>query len=135
MTIMPARIIHIAIECHWIDVWAFASNPENIASWASGLASGLIRDGEDWLGDGGPIGRIRVRFAPPNPFGILDHTVTLEDGTAVFNPMRVVQNGNGALVTFTLFHRPDQDTAALDADAAHILRDLTRLKTLMENGV
>ena len=135
MTIMPARIIHIAIECHWIDVWAFASNPENIASWASGLASGLIRDGEDWLGDGGPIGRIRVRFAPPNPFGILDHTVTLEDGTAVFNPMRVVQNGNGALVTFTLFQRPHQDAAAVDADAAHILRDLTRLKTLMENGV
>jgi hypothetical protein len=135
MTIMPARVIHITIECYWIDVWAFASDPENIASWASGLASGLIRDGEDWLGDGGPIGRIRVRFAPPNPFGILDHTVTLEDGTAVFNPMRVVQNGNGALVTFTLFQRPDQDAAAVDADAAHILRDLTRLKTLMENGV
>ena len=135
MTIMPAQTIHIGIECDWTNVFAFARDPENIALWASGLASGLVRDGDDWLGDGGPIGRIRVRFAPPNPFGILDHTVTLEDGTAVFNPMRVVQNGNGALVSFTLFHRTGQDAAAVEADAAHILQDLTKLKILMEKGV
>ncbi|RWX78361.1 SRPBCC family protein [Neorhizobium lilium] len=132
MNVMPAQIIHVSIARTWEDVFAFTGKPENMPLWASGLASGLMRDGEDWLGDGGPIGRIRVRFSPPNPYGILDHTVTMEDDTVVVNSMRVVPNGDGAEIMFTLLQRPDQDNAAFETDAAHVLHDLTMLKSLME---
>src|SRR4051812_31845377 len=102
MNTMPARIIHVTIEKPWEAVFAFAHAPVNMPRWASGLASGLTSDGDSWLADGGPIGQVRVRFAEANEFGILDHTVTMEDGTVVANPLRVVANGTGAEVMFSL---------------------------------
>jgi len=132
MTTMPARIIHMSIERPWREVYAFASNPENMPLWASGLSTGLDRDGDDWIGDGGPLGKVRVRFTPGNPFGILDHTVTMENGLVVENPLRVMRNGDGAEIMFTLLQRPDLDDAAFESDAAHVLKDLRTLKELME---
>ena len=132
MTTMPARIIHMSIERSWREVYAFASNPENMPLWASGLSTGLDRDGDDWIGDGGPLGKVRVRFTPGNPFGILDHTVTMENGLVVENPLRVMRNGDGAEIMFTLLQRPDLDDAAFESDAAHVLKDLRTLKELME---
>lgn len=133
MTTMPACIIHIGIERPWLEVYDFASRPENMPLWASGLSSGLTREGEDWIGDGGPIGKVRVRFAPPNRFGIIDHVVSMENGLVVENPLRVVANGDGAEVMFTLLQRPDLDDAAFEADAAHIRKDLKALKDLLED--
>ncbi|MBW6424673.1 SRPBCC family protein [Rhizobium sp. XQZ8] len=134
MTILPARIIHIGIDRPWREVYAYAADPENLQHWASGLASGLERDGEDWVGDGGPIGKIRVRFVPENPFGILDHTVTMKNGLVVENPIRIMANGDGAEITFLLLKRPDMSDAAFESDAAHVLKDLTTLKNLLEAG-
>ena len=132
MPTMPARIIHRTVACDWRTVYAFASIPENMPRWASGLASDLKRDGEDWIADGGPVGRVRVRFAPPNDFGVLDHAVTLPSGVVVENAMRVVANGDGAEVMFTLLRQPDMDDATFEADAAHVARDLDTLTKLME---
>lgn len=132
MTVLPARIVHIGVDRDWREVYAFASKPENMPAWASGLASGLTRDGEDWLADGGPIGQVRVRFAPENPFGVIDHTVTMETGLVVHNALRVTPNGEGAEVSFVLLRRPDMDDAAFEADAAHVRKDLQALKALLE---
>lgn len=134
MSTMPARIVHIGIDRNWREVYAFASIPENMPLWASGLASGLKPDGEDWLGDGGPIGTVRIRFTPTNGFGVLDHTVTMENGLVVENALRVVPNGSGAEVMFTLLRLPDTGDEAFEADAAHIRKDLETLKRLMEDG-
>lgn len=133
MTTLPARIVHRAIACNWHAVYAFAGKPENMPRWASGLGCGLTRDGDDWIADGGPIGNVRVRFAPPNDFGVLDHTVTLPNGRVVENALRVVPNGDGAEVMFTLLRQPDMDDAAFESDAAHVARDLDTLAKLMEN--
>ena len=132
MTTMPARIIHRTIQRDWRAVYAFAAKPENMPLWASGLASGLTRDGEDWIADGGPIGNVRVRFAPPNDFGVVDHTVTLPSGLVVENALRIVPNGDGCEVMFTLLRQPDMDDAAFESDAAHVTRDLEALAKLME---
>ncbi len=63
---------------------------------------------------------------------MIDHTVRMGNGLEVENPLRVVRNGDGAEVMFTLFRRPDQDDAAFEADAAHVRKDLETLKALME---
>ena len=134
MTTLPARIVHISIDRPWEEVYRYAADPENMRFWASGLASGLTREGADWVGDGGPIGKVRVRFTPENAFGILDHTVTLETGLTVENPLRIIANGDGAEVMFTLLKQPDSDEAAFEADAAHVLKDLSVLKERLERS-
>jgi hypothetical protein len=129
---MSARIVHRTIGRDWREVYAFAARPENMPLWASGLASGLTREGDDWIADGGPIGAVRVRFAPQNDFGVIDHTVTMPDGMMVENALRVVPNGDGSEVMFTLLRQPGMDDAAFEADAAHVARDLDTLARLME---
>lgn len=135
MATMKARVIHISIDRDWQHVYEFAHNPENMPRWAAGLASGLKQDGEDWIADGGPIGEVRVRFTPLNPFGVLDHQVTLRDGTRVDNALRVTPNGDGAEVAFLLFQSPDMDDVQFSADAAHVQKDLHVLKAILENVV
>jgi len=132
MATLPARIIHKTIRRDWRAVYAFAAKPENMPLWASGLAAGLTRDGEDWIADGGPLGNVRVRFVPPNDFGVIDHRVTLPNGLVVDNALRVVPNGDGTEVMFTLLRQTDMDDAAFEADAAHVARDLETLAILME---
>jgi hypothetical protein len=129
---MPARIIHVPIERNWREVYAFAAKPENMPRWAAGLASGLEQKGEDWIADGGPIGKVRVRFAPPNDFGVIDHRVTFESGEQFENALRVVPNGDGAEVMFTLLWHPGTDDAAFERDARQIEMDLLSLKGLLE---
>ncbi|MFC5343949.1 SRPBCC family protein [Brevundimonas staleyi] len=134
MPTYPAWIVHLSIERPADEVAAFVGDPANMDQWASGLSDGLRPDGEDWIGAGGPLGDIHVRFAPRNDLGVVDHTVTLPDGTEVYNALRVSPNGDGCEVAFTVLRQPTQDDAAFEADAAHVLKDLKTLKALMEAG-
>jgi hypothetical protein len=47
---------------------------------------------------------------------VLDHWVTLPDGTEISIPLRVVANGDGAEVTLTLFRAPGMDDATFERD-------------------
>ena len=126
------RHVSLYIACRPAEVFAYASDPRNLPHWASGLASSeLTKDGEEWLADA-PFGKIRLKFAPQNPFGVLDHDVTLESGVTFHNPMRVVPNGDGSEVIFTLIRQPDMSDEEFANDKATIERDLQTLKTLLE---
>ena len=131
MSTMPARIIHCSIDRNWRDVYDFAGKPENMPLWASGLASGLDRDGSDWVAHG-VLGDVRVSFVPPNEFGVIDNTVTIESGLRVYNALRIVPNGDGCEVMFTLLKLPGMTDAQFAADAAHVEKDLGTLKSFME---
>lgn len=133
MTTMQARIIHISINRRLAEVAAYIADPRNMSHWASGLASGLRPRDDHWIADGGPLGEIEVRFAPPNDLGVADHEVTLPDGTKVYNALRVAPNGDGAEVTFTLLRMPGTTDEAFEADEKHIRKDLETLKGLMES--
>jgi hypothetical protein len=63
---------------------------------------------------------------------VLDHDVTLPSGETVHNPMRVLANGDGSEVVFTLYRRPAVSDAEYEADAAAVAADLERLKALLE---
>ncbi|WP_235524417.1 SRPBCC family protein [Caulobacter sp. Root655] len=113
------------------EVYAFAHKPESFPQWAAGLGGGLTRDGDRWIAHG-PDGDVRVRFSPENPYGVLDHWVTLPDGTQLSIPLRVVANGDGAEVTLTLFRAPGMDDATFARDQSWVARDLAVLKGLLE---
>jgi len=125
------RHVTETIDRDWREVYAFASAPENLTRWAAGLGSALAQGDGDWIIDG-PLGRIQVRFVERNDFGILDHYVTLPDGLECYNPLRIVANGTGSEVTFTLFRLPSMNDEAYAADAAAVARDLATLKSLLE---
>lgn len=127
----PARHIGIAIDRPAKDVYAYASNPENLPAWASGLASGVAKDDGFWTADS-PLGKITIAFAEDNDFGVLDHDVRLPNGTTFHNPMRVVPNGDGCEVTFTLFRLPGMTDDDFEKDAATVAKDLAMLKTVLE---
>ena len=130
-TLPEARYVSVSIERPPADVYAFAADPENLPRWASGLGGSIRESGGEWIAEG-PMGQIKIRFAPPNDLGVLDHDVTLPTGETVHNPMRVVPNGAGSELTFTLFRRPDMTDEQLEKDAEWVRKDLLKLKALLE---
>ena len=115
-----------------VEVYEFASDPRNLPRWAVGLArSDVRRDGDDWIADA-PFGMVRVRFVQRNSFGVMDHDVTLESGVTVHNPMRVVPNGDGSELVFTLIRQPGMSEGQFDKDKAAVENDLKALKDLLE---
>src|SRR5215470_14711286 len=124
---LESRTIGVSIGKDWRAVYDFARRPENFARWASGAAKSLRREGADWVADG-PDGRAILRFAERNEFGVLDHTVTLASGAEIHVPLRVVPNGSGCEVMFTLFRQPGMTDAVFARDAEWVARDLAALK-------
>lgn len=127
---------HISIYIHRPPqaVYAFASQPENLPLWAAGLASSEIQqEGDAWVADA-PFGRVNIRFAKTNAFGVMDHDVELESGLVVHNPMRVVPNGSGSEFIFTLVRQAGMSEAQFKQDAQAVALDLKRLKALLEQG-
>jgi hypothetical protein len=115
------------------EVYDYASDPAHLPEWAAGLSSTMEQVGGRWFSDS-PMGRIEITFAPRNEFGVLDHTVTLPSGEATYNPMRVIADGAGCEVVFTLRRRPGMTDEDLDADASAVQTDLETLKALVEKA-
>jgi hypothetical protein len=130
-TFAAVHHVSVTIDRSPAEIYAFAANPENLPQWAQGLSGAIERVDGEWLADS-PMGKIKIRFAAPNSLGILDHDVVLPTGAIVHNPMRIVANGSGSEVIFTLFRRPEMTDDAFAADARAVARDLAALKRLLE---
>jgi polyketide cyclase/dehydrase/lipid transport protein len=113
------------------EVYAFVTDPARLPEWAAGLGGSVEeRDGR-WFAES-PMGEVEVRFAPENPFGVADHDVTLPDGQTFSNPMRVLPDGDGCEVVFTLRRQPEMTDDAFEADTTAIRTDLATLQRLLE---
>jgi len=129
--LLEVRNISVSINRSPRDVYAFISNGENVPRWAAGLGTQIRHVDGEWLAEG-PIGSVRVRFAPPNDLGVADHDVVLPTGVTVHNPMRVVPNGAGSTVIFTLLRQPGVAAREFNEDARAVERDLRTLKAVLE---
>lgn len=134
MELFPAvRHVSVSVARAPQEVYAYAANPENLPRWAAGLSGSIEQVSGEWIA-ASPMGRVRVRFVERNALGVLDHDVVLESGLAVHNPMRVVRNGEGSEVVFTLFRRSGMSDEEFEADAHAVERDLATLKRLLERS-
>jgi hypothetical protein len=116
-------------------VYRFAAAPENMPRGAVGLGTSFKPQSDgSWIAEGGPVGSATVRFVERNRFGVLDHDVTVPTGETVHNPMRVLPNGDGSEVVFTLFRRPGVSAGEFERDAKAVQKDLVTLKRLLESG-
>ncbi len=130
-TTHQAHNISISIERDSAAVYDFASRPETFPRWASGLATSIEAEGDHWVAATSE-GPVQVRFTPRNEYGILDHHVTMPGGVDVYVPMRVVENGAGSEVIFTLFRTSGMSDETLARDISWVENDLQTLKTLLE---
>ena len=126
-----SRTLNVTIACPPRKVYEFVSNPENLPRWAAGLGKSVRKSGAGWIVDT-PQGSVKIRFAEKNDFGVLDHYVKLSSGVEVYVPMRVVPNGSGSEVIFTLFKMPDMTDEQFAKDAGMVERDLKTLKSVLE---
>ena len=130
---MPAesKQISASIDRPAADVYRYASDPANIPAWAPGLGSSVENIDGHWFVET-PAGRAGFAFVERDEFGVLDHEVTLPSGDVIYNPMRVVPDGDGCEVEFTLRRLPDMSDADFERDAGLVQADLNRLKRVME---
>ena len=130
-TTYPSRNLSISINRDARDVYDFVCVPENFPRWASGLGKSLKKVNGEWLAET-PEGPVQVRFTERNKFGVLDHWVSAKPGVQIYIPMRVIANGNGCELIFTLFRVAGMSDEKFAADAEWVLHDLTSLKNLLE---
>jgi hypothetical protein len=130
--LLEVRNLSVSIRHSPADVYAFITNGENVPRWAAGLGTRIRRLDGEWLAEG-PIGSVRVRFTPPNDLGVADHDVTLPTGVTIHNPLRVVPNGSGSTVIFTLLRQPGVTTRQFNRDAKTVQTDLETLKHILEH--
>jgi hypothetical protein len=125
------RTVSVSISTSPEKVYEFAVNPANLPKWAPGFVKSIAQRGGQWVADTN-MGQVTFAFVERNSLGVLDHRVTLPSGRSFFNPMRVVANGEGSEVLFTLFRHLPMTKAEFDRDAAVVQGDLETLKTALE---
>ena len=131
--VAESRHVSITIDLPAGEVYDFARNPANLPEWAAGLGGSIEHVDGEWVAES-PMGRVIVAFAPDNEFGVLDHRVTLPSGLVVDNPMRVIADGAGSEVVFTVRRQPGMTDEEFDRDADAVRDDLGTLKRVLEKG-
>ena len=123
--------ISICIERPAVEVYAYVAKPVNLPNWAAGLSGSIEQRDGRWFAES-PMGEIEVVFVPDNPYFVLDHDVTLSDGTTFNNPMRVIAHDAACELVFTLRRQVERPEDDYEADAQAIRADLATLKRLLE---
>ncbi len=96
-----------------VQVMAVAADLDRLLEWARGVPSG-----------------VEIEWAIDVERGILDHDVTMSDGTAVRNRLRVEPRGAGCELVFTVPRQPGMTDEQWRADAQAVAADLRRLAAL-----
>jgi len=128
---IESRTLSVRIDRPFATVYEFLVNPANWNHWAFGLGKSLRLSDTGWIADSAD-GIVKVHFTPRNEFGVLDHTVIRSSGAEVYVPMRLVTNGGGCELLFTLFREPGITDERYKADGGFVQRDLNGLKDLLE---
>ena len=130
---MKSKTISLFIDTPSSRVYLYTLNPENLPYWVPSFCKSVQFINDEWVVQS-PLGRVVFQFAPLNNFGVLDHTVTLSSGTRLINPMRVIPNGEGSEILFTLFQHDGMSDQQFHEDAELVLTDLQSLRQLLESS-
>ena len=125
------RVVSHPVDAPADAVYAFACEMENLPRWAAGLVASVRHENGVWFTET-PGGRITIAMAPRNTFGVLDHDVTMPDGFATHNAMRVTPVGDDSLLTFTVLRPAGATDVEFDRDCALVTQDLITLGGLVE---
>lgn len=127
-----SRTLTVSIDRPPARVQAFITDPRNLPAWAHGLGKSVRCEAEQWFVST-TEGEVQIRFAEPNPFGVIDHWVRISPELEIHVPMRVLTNGAGSEVLLTLFQPATMSADKFAADIQLVEQDLRRLKQVLEN--
>ena len=128
---MKAQTISVFIAATPARIYEFASNPGNLPLWVPSFCKSVEHLDGEWFVQS-PAGRVAFSFVRANDLGVLDHTVAFPSGATTTNAMRVIPNGDGGEMLFTLFQREGMSDQQFQEDAALVLSDLQTLRRLLE---
>ncbi|HEY1180855.1 MAG TPA: SRPBCC family protein [Rhodocyclaceae bacterium] len=130
---MHNRTVSVEIAMSAADVYRYVRDPDELPKWAAGICKSVtVKDGVWHVDTGTELGTVRFAFCEDNAFGVLDHTVIFPSGSSQLNPMRVVANGDGAELMFTVFQTEGMSDEAFVKDVQAVTRDLKTIKMLLE---
>ena len=127
----PSTTISVPIDRTPEAVYAYVADLQNLPRWATTFCRSIRHEGEGWVMETS-LGTMTIRLAPQNDLGVLDHYLTPPGGETIYVPMRVVTNGSGSELSFTLFRLPGVSDENYAADANLVRQDLDTLKELLE---
>jgi hypothetical protein len=130
-TTVESRTVSVRINRPLQRAYDFLAPPENWNTWAAGLGKSIRRIGNEWVADSSD-GQLKVRFTPRNAFGVVDHYVKRSSEAEIYVPMRLLANGTGSELLFTLFRESSQSDERLAADLEFVKKDLNVLKAVLE---
>lgn len=131
MSTMRSVTFSVSIAREPGAVYDFVVDLKNLPKWATAFCRSIKKDGDQWVLQT-PQGPMGMRITARNAFGILDHYVLPAPGIEIHVPMRVVPNGEGSEVLFTLFRRPEMTDAQFMEDQRLVRQDLNTLKQVLE---
>lgn len=129
---MKSRTVSVSIGRPPAEVYDYVFDARNLPRWATAFIRSVRPNGGHWIVDT-PLGEMGFRFVERNSLGVLDHVVTLASGEESLSPMRVLPNGEGTEVIFTLLQAPDMSDLQFVEDVATVERDLRTLKRVLED--
>lgn len=127
-----ARTVSVSIFRDARETYDFIRTASQLATWASGLGA-VTGEANGEIQIETPSGPGTLRFAPENPFGVLDHDITLASGVRTHVPMRVLPNDDGCEVMITIFQPEDMTEREFSRDANWVKRDLESLREALES--
>ena len=113
-------------------VYSFASDPANLPAWVPSFFLSIEKVNGRWVAQS-PEGEVTFAFVDANPYHVLDHTITFASGVEITNPMRVIPNGDGSELMFTLFQPDGMSDEEFEDDLLHVQNDLDMLRELLED--
>ena len=132
MTTFEARTVSVSVDRPPAQVHAYVVDARNLPEWARGFARSVRPDGDRWVVETAD-GPVHLQFVEPNPYGVADHRVTA-DGLDVVMPARVVPNGAGSEVVFTVLRPPGTSDDDFARDVALVEQDLRTLRDRLESS-
>jgi hypothetical protein len=128
---MQATTVSISINARPDKIYKFVSAVRNGLKWGKTQCRSVKKAGGKWIMET-PQGPVGIRIAKRNSLGILDHYIKPVGRGEVLVPIRVVPNGQGSEVIFTVFRQPWLSAKSYAGDIELVMKDLKCLKKLME---
>ncbi len=124
----------------WIDrapdeVYDFLSRPQNYSNWSNVLGPVFRQiSALEWIADKPTVGDrpLVLRFTAPNDHGVLDHWVFRDGALVRYVPMRVIDAGDGAVLTYGLFVAKGATDEQVISELEWVRADLETAKVLLE---
>lgn len=123
--------VSISIDRSADDVYDYLAEPARIPEWSEFITK-IRREGDQWIATTKSGEQCMMIFVPKNHLRVLDHDVIVSPTLTVHVPIRVLRNGEGSEVIFTIFRLAGMDDAAFAKDIAMVETDLRGMKRVLE---